>query len=218
MDISAITSFLKLPRKVIFLLSVISAALLFPGQEFLEKLALYDFKEEFKLWIGICFLFSTGLSIFNCGEYVFKIVREHNRAKKEELERSKLAAREKAEQEAKRNEYIKTLERLDKYELSNIREFFLQQQNTIKMSIEDPVVIGLVKKGVIKQVGDKGYHNNLTGLVTFFSIDSRAIDYLESYDYTTMNHIERPMWVNGILSERALNEKIAELKDQMLRF
>ena len=228
MDISTISSFLKLPKKVIFLFSVITAAVLFSEQVFLEKLALYDFKEEFKLWIGICFLFSTGLSILNVAEYFLQLHKENKRIKKEkadtkekrkreEREKSESIVREKAELEAKERDYLRELERLDKFELSNIREFFIQQQNTIKMSLEDPVVIGLVKKGIIRQVGDKGYQSNITGLITFFRIDSRAIEYLESFDYETLNNTPRPLWVNGILSQNALDEKMAELGNQMLR-
>ncbi|HDN9021761.1 TPA: superinfection exclusion B family protein [Aeromonas salmonicida] len=227
MDISTIAGFLKLPGKVIFLLSVISAILLFPGQEFLEKLALYDFKEEFKLWIGICFLLSTGLSIINGFECALKATREYNKRKKEvaleeekrkrkKLEELELEAKEKMEQETVQKKYTEKLKRLDESELSNLREFIIQKQNTIKMSLEDPVVMGLFTKKIIYQVGDQCYQDSLTGITSFFSIDSRAIDYLESYDYKQISHIERPMWLNGILSETALNETLVKIRNEAI--
>ena len=228
MDISTITSFLKLPKKVIFLIAVITTVVLFSDQEFLEKLALYGFKEEFKVWIGVCFLFSSGLSILNLIELVSESVKNNKKEKKaaleakkkqedEALKKSNAEIREKEELETKEKVYLKKLERLDKYEMSNVREFYLQEQNTIKMSIEDPVVIGLVKKGIIRQVGDKGYHTSLTGLITFFCIDQRACDYFESYDFNIINNNERPKWLNGLKHQNALDAKIENLGNQMLR-
>ena len=69
----------------------------------METIALYKFKEQYTLWIGIVFLFSLGLSIINILEYFKKLYK----IKKDKDKYQNI---------------------LDEDELINIREFYLQKK------------------------------------------------------------------------------------------
>ena len=152
MDISTITSALKLPKKVYFLASIISGIMLFSTDEFLKKLSLLEFKESYTLWIGIAFLLSLGMALIAIGDFLI------DQYKARKIKKDEDAKKKQAELEAEKQKAIKVeeqkykLKNLDNYEKSVLREFYIAQKNTAEMSFEDPTVIGLVTKGIIKQV------------------------------------------------------------------
>jgi len=49
-----------------------------------------------------------------------------------------------------------TLKQLDMDEKSVLREFYIQQANTLEMPVEDIVVSGLIKKGILDTTREKG--------------------------------------------------------------
>lgn len=88
MDISTISSALKLPKKAYFLGGIISGILLFSKDDFLKQLSLLYFKENYTLWIGIAFLLSIGMSIVAALEFIVEKNKAY-RHKKEEADNKK---------------------------------------------------------------------------------------------------------------------------------
>lgn len=57
---------------------------------------------------------------------------------------------------ARRKDIVRAVKRLDPDEQSVLREFYLQGANTLEMPVEDMVVAGLIKKGILQTTRDKG--------------------------------------------------------------
>ena len=205
MDFSTITSFIKLPKKVIFLITIITTILLFSPQSFMEKISLFKFKEEYTMWIGIVFIFTLGLTIINLIEFFI-----------EKLNIRKLAKLELELLNVNKKEYQKILESLDEDELVNIREFYLQEKNTIEMIYDYPAVAGLVKKGIINFVSKKGWSNTYTqGTVFLFEISYDAKIYFNTFDFTKLNDIPRPKWLDGIENSKKMNQQLQNLQNNI---
>jgi len=62
---------------------------------------------------------------------------------------------------------------LDEHEKSVLREFIIQEQNTIEMPVEDKTVAGMIHKGILEQVGSKGEYS-VRGLMLPVMISSTA--------------------------------------------
>lgn len=195
MDISTIANALKLPKKAYFLGSFISGILLFSGDSFLKQLSLLEFKQNYTLWIGVAFLLSIGMASIAAGEFLITQYKE---------------AKLKREVKAK-------LKNLDNHEKVILREFYLNQKNTVEMSFEDPTVIGLIKKGVIRQVGNQGYHSNITGGIAFFRADDLTVEFFGSFEFPELNSFSRPNWIEGLKTQEAINRQVADIGKTLQR-
>lgn len=60
---------------------------------------------------------------------------------------------------ARRQDVIKAVKQLDMDEKSVLREFYIQQANTLEMPVEDMVVSGLIKKGILQTTLEKGSYS-----------------------------------------------------------
>ncbi|MEZ9558063.1 super-infection exclusion protein B [Vibrio splendidus] len=215
MDISTITGFLKLPKKVYFLGAIVGGTLLFLNEGMLAQLGLLSFKAAYSMWIGIFFLVTSGMSVIFVAESIFLYAKQRNEFKQRQIEIKSEEERLDREAACKKEMYLKVLTRLDKYEKAVLREFFLSKKNTEELCFDDATVMGLIKKGVLKQVSTTTYHTDITGHVGKFKIDDRAIDYLESFDFNTINHISRPDWVEKIEIYQSMQNKILDLGRQI---
>ncbi len=59
----------------------------------------------------------------------------------------------------RRRDVIKAVKQLDEDEKSVLREFYIQQANTLEMPVEDIVVSGLIKNGVLQTTRNKGQYS-----------------------------------------------------------
>ena len=217
MDISTITSALKLPKKAYFLASIISGIMLFSTDEFLKKLSLLEFKESYTLWIGIAFMLSIGMALIAIGDFLIDQYKAH-KSKKDEDAKKKQAELEAEKQKAIKIEEQKyKLKNLDSYEKSVLREFYIAQKNTAEMSFEDPTVIGLVTKGIIRQVGKQGYSTSITGGIAFFRADDITVEYFGAFEFPELQNFPRPSWIEGLKTQEAYNRQIAELGKMIQR-
>ena len=62
---------------------------------------------------------------------------------------------------------------LDQNEIAVLREFLLQDRNTLQMPINEPVVAGLLSKGVLEQVSPLG-HSSVIGIEMSVRISSKV--------------------------------------------
>jgi len=201
-DINNILNLIKLPKRVYLIVLIISGTILFSDNSFITKLALNEFKDKYTLWIGVTFL--TSLAFFSIGiveliyrkACVFITSRNEKSAEAEVIKKFKVLT-----------------SNIDKHELSVVREFYIQKKNTIEMSIEDSTVIGLTNKKILKQVGNQGYKTNMTDTICYFQLNPISIEILESFDFDTINDIQRPYWIKQLQARNAMGEKINELMD-----
>ena len=178
----------KLPAKFFFLFAVLSSFILFADNTILEKIHLDKLNETYGWIVGLVFIASSGIVVVNFIIWLFKYIRTQFK-----IQKFKKIFKER-------------LKNLDLHEQSVIREFLIDQQTSIEMPIDDPVVSGLLKKRVLvinKQLGNAFM---MTGSYTSVSINEHAEKYLNSTDlglsekptedeiYEVNKH--RPKWVN----------------------
>lgn len=193
MDISTIASALKLPKKAYFLGGIISGILLFSKDDFLKQLSLLYFKESYTLWIGIAFLLSIGMSIIVAFEFIMEKYKAYSYKKEEAANKKQTELENKQRKAAMISDQKNKLKKIDNYEKAILREFYISKKNTSEISCDDPAVIGLVKKDVIKQVGNQVYSTNFTGVIAFFRADDVTVEHFESFEFPELGSFPRPV-------------------------
>ena len=154
----------KLPAKFFFLFAVLSGFILFADNTLLEKIHLDKLNETYGWIVGLVFIASSGLVVVNFIIWLFKYIRTQFKIRKI------------------KNSFKERLKNLDLHEQSVIREFLLNQQTSIEIPIDDPVVSGLLKKRILvinKQLGNAFM---MTGSYTSVSINEHAEKYLNLTD------------------------------------
>ena len=136
----------KIPTKVVLFFGLSSGALLLLPETWLRKLRLEKLAAEFGQWIGIVFLLSAVLLLLNLSAWVY---RTWKTTRKQKYLKAKVIA---------------ALKELDDAEKAVLREFFIQGQNTVRMPMDEPVVAGLISKGILRPVGSVG-ERALAGIV-----------------------------------------------------
>lgn len=194
MDISQIIKFIKLPPSVIYIILIISGILLFVNDDFLNILALLKFKTEYTLYIGIVFLFSFGISIVNIGNKIFAYLTTYFQNKKycDKIE--------------------KTIDNLDESEKSILREFLVQQKNSIVVSMEDESVMKLISDGIIEQIGSTASHSDISGITFNAKLSILAKEYITDAKIINKNGGNpRPEWIEKLNLQKSFEKKITEL-------
>ncbi len=128
----------KVPMKIIIFLFIVSGIFVFASNSFLKVLKMKEFQDDYGKFFGPIFIASIafiGLSII----YYFK----------EKFEEKIILK--------KNNKYIfNVLESLDSSEKSVLREFGIQQKNSVNMPIDNSTVAGLINKSILKRVSNIG--------------------------------------------------------------
>lgn len=182
----------RLPASIVLLVGVISGLLLFSPHFFLLKLYLDDFKREYNKYIGVVFLCCLGLLIMIVIKWCFNSINY-----KRQLHRHKKKVK-------------KMVLNLDWEEVNVLRLFYITPATTIKVPIDNPVVAGLIQKGLISQVGRFG-KNTLWGMFFSFKISEAAKECITSdvlrfpdreltMDEQRAVLEERPQWIKEIES------------------
>lgn len=128
----------KIPTKLIFVICLCSAVILFVPPEFLTKLNLTEFVADYGKYIGIAFILTLFLMIIVSISYILKIVSR-------EFQNRRI-----------NKKVINELLHLNTHELALLREFFIQDKFAIKIPIHDDTMIGLLNKGIIYQASNIG--------------------------------------------------------------
>jgi len=187
-EIKAIFDLKKLPTKFFLVFSIVSGFILFSDEDLLKKLNLAKIDENYGTFIGLVFLLSSGLVIVNLIIWINKKLYFEYRFSKS------------------KGELAKSLKMLDPHEKSVIREFSIRQQSSVSMPIDDPVITGLIDKGILKfnkQFGDSmitsmgkapvSLGKYAEKLIRLEDIDLKN-DLSESEKEEILN--KRPHWVN----------------------
>jgi hypothetical protein len=145
----------KIPTRIILLIWIISALLLFIPEEQITQFALQEFKKDYGKYFGIAFIGSSAFLILIVATWII------NSINKERLKRKY------------KKIIIESVTTLDPYEKAVLREFYIQGQDTLKIPIDNPTVSGLINKRILNQVGQFG-QMSLVGMLFNFSITKVA--------------------------------------------
>ena len=190
----------KIPTRIIILIWIISALILFIPNDLLNQLSLKEFKISFGKYIGIIFISSLAFII------IIFITWVSNRISNQRLE-------------IKYKKIIKdSVNSLDMHERAVLREYYIQGQNTLKIPLDNPTVSGLINKRILYQVGQYG-KMSLVGMLFNFSITEIARELLtpeilelpvSEPTEKELNKLrnERPKWMLKIESDKRLFEGI----------
>lgn len=145
----------KLPTKYFALVSIVTGALCFLPKSVLSRLFLESVPSPHGTLVGIAFLMSTGLVALNVTTGLGNWIVYQRRTMK------------------RRTAMERTLCELDPAEQSVLREFFIGSQSTITMPLDNPVVAGLIARGILQQVGVFGRQSS-HGMLFSFRISDLA--------------------------------------------
>jgi hypothetical protein len=205
MDASTVLNFLKLPKKIIFTICVLSGILLFSSDQFLVKLAVLEFKKKYTLWFGIIFLATLAISITNISDSLIELYKAHNKSREQKKAR-----------DLQKQKIAKRVTFLDDHELNVIREFFIQKKHTIEMGVDDPTVVSLARDGVIAQVGQQGYSTAFTGRIFYFELNEIALNHASQFDFNRIKNHPRPKWITSLQAKEKFDQNTAALIKGML--
>lgn len=150
---------LKLPLKYIWAIVIASGLLVFLPQPWLNKIHLDHLSQDYSTSIGAVFLISSVLLLVTIvvGSWNWIIGKIHSK----KWTKARLAA----------------IHNLDLQEKSVLREFFLQNQSTLSLPVDQATVAGLIEKGVLRVVGSMG-ERSLAGSLFPVSINSQIKNHL----------------------------------------
>lgn len=129
----------KIPTKFIFVIWLTSLFLLFFPEEFLNKLNLQEFISEFGKYIGISFLISTGFLIVTLITYFSRLISNYRLSK------------------TIRKSILNDINYLNHHEKALLREFFLNNKQTLQLPMDDDTVTGLENKSIIYRASNTGF-------------------------------------------------------------
>ena len=136
--IKGLVELLKLAPRYLITLGLTSAFLLFLNQKALEFLGLYDFSVRYKLYLGICLVFTTLLFGTYVVSEIFLIIRSFFMKYKQ------------------RKFIIERLDKLTEDEKQILRFYVANNTRANTLKIDDGVVKGLVNSGIIYQSASLG--------------------------------------------------------------
>ena len=157
--IGKLTDLVNLKTRHFALASIVSGSLLLLPKPFLAQLKLDAIPAPYGAILGLVFLTATGFVVVNSVAWGIETVnRGRSRAKRE-------------------TKMIETLERLDHAEQSVLREFYFGGQTSIDLPFDDPVVAGLISRGILVHISSVGRHS-LRGMMSSFRISKFAQQFI----------------------------------------
>lgn len=154
-----ILEFLKLPLKYIWVALIVSSMLLFLPDKTLALIHADNLKQTYGTILGVVLLVSlilVLLDIVGWSWQKYKIYHQYRRHK---------------------NSVYGAICNLDSEEIAVLREFFLQDQNTIQLPITDSVVEGLLGKQILAIVGQYE-EKSIAGILSSVAISAIAKPYI----------------------------------------
>lgn len=149
----------KIPTKLLFVIWLSSGLILFVPQNFLTKLNLADFLKDYGKYIGIAFLVSSAFLLVILINYLGKLITRKRLTKKI------------------RSSILKDIKYLDMHEKALLREFYINNKQTLQMPLDNETVVGLLNKHIIYQASSTGF-TYLHGIYFTFSMTEIVSDNL----------------------------------------
>jgi hypothetical protein len=147
---------LKLPAKVIAGIAMSAGVLALAPNSWIQKFGLDAFMAFARPYVSLVFIISSSILLVEFAIYLKGHVANR-------LRRRKALAK-----------LIERVRSLDPAERIVLREFFIQGQSTVKLPMDEPVVAGLIQKGIIHQVGQLGEHT-AAGMIFSFRVPDEVL-------------------------------------------
>ena len=129
----------KIPTKLIIVIWLSSALILFVPQQFLTKLNLDGFLHDYGKFLGISFIVSSGFTLIALWTYISRLVGRRRSSKRV------------------KESIIKDINYLEFHEKALLREFFINGKQTLQLPFDNDTVVGLVNKHIIYQASSTGF-------------------------------------------------------------
>ncbi len=129
----------KIPTKLIIVVWVSSGLILFVPEQFLTKLKLEGFLQDYGKFIGISFVLSSAFTVIALWTYFSRLIKRQTLSKKI------------------KNGIINDIQNLDFHEKALLREFFINGKNTLQLPIDNDTVVGLTNKHIIYSASNTGF-------------------------------------------------------------
>lgn len=157
--LSKIVDIIKIPTKYFWIILIISLICLFLPDSWLNNFKLLELRNAYHLYISLAFIITFSIVTVESTLFIYKKIKSNCILKN-----------------YKKN-LLNNLSRLDPQEQSVLREFFLQNQNTLRLPYDEPIVSGLIKKGILRIVGQLG-EKSLAGVLLPIEINEVIKDYI----------------------------------------
>lgn len=133
-----ILEFLKLAPRYLIALGIAAAVLLFGSENFLKKISVFEFVQNYRPWLGLTLVATSCLFAVSVGSDVLGFLKKwkHNRAVFKHI--------------------IGRLNRLTEDEKQILRYYFAKKTRSNNLIIDDGVVQGLVDDGIIYRSASLG--------------------------------------------------------------
>ena len=175
----------KIPTKLIFVLWLSSALILFVPEKILTKLNLKLFLSEYGKFIGITFIISSAFLLVTIFNYFTRQI-----------------AKRKLKKETKQL-ILREITNLGFHEKALLREFYINSKDTLQLPFDNDTVVGLQNKHIIYQASRTGftyiYGVYFTYAITEFAKENITLSMIELPNNPTeperikiLN--ERPTW------------------------
>lgn len=183
--IAKIVEVIRLPLKYMWAVVLVTAFLLFAPESWLHRVAVDSFRTAHQQIIGILFLASLALVLVSAFEssrgFVGRRLRQRRLIKKA----------------------ITEIDQLDPKEKAVLREFSIQDKDTLQLPVSEATVAGLIEKGILVSVGTI-FEKSIAGILRPVTI-RKAIKPL-----LTLDHIDLP--------ENPTEEEIGRLREERPEF
>jgi len=129
----------KIPTKLIIVIWLSSALILFVPQQFLTKLNLDGFLHDYGKFIGISFIISSGFTLIALWTYITRLITRRRLTKKI------------------KECIVRDINYLDFHEKALLREFFINDKHTLQLPLDNDTVVGLMNKQILYQASNTGF-------------------------------------------------------------
>jgi hypothetical protein len=133
-----ILEFLKLAPRYLIALGIAATVLLFGSEDFLKKIGVFDFVQNYRPWLGLTLVATASLFAVSVGSDVLGSIRKWKRKR------------------VVLNRIAQRLDRLTEDEKQILRYYFAKQTRANTLRIDDGVVQGLVADGIIYRSASLG--------------------------------------------------------------
>lgn len=151
----------KITARTAFLILIIAGCLLFSPSSILMKLEIISFKKEYGKYLGVAFVASAAFLILALITWCQEKIRFFFKKRKET------------------GRLIGAIGELDFSEITVLREFYLKEQQSLMMPVDDPVVAGMLNKELLYQISRVGQQSR-EGVMFPIAINSLLKNYLSS--------------------------------------
>ncbi len=195
-DIGKLAELVRVPTKYWAGLLIVSGLLLILPKQILARMRLDGVVEQWGLFVGVVFLVSAAFTTVGGASRLFEAAQVRRQSRRSHRQISN------------------RLTRLDPQERAVLREFYLENANTIRVLIEDAAVSRLIRDGVLHVVGPR--EGLVFGTIVPVALVQQALNAVtpgliglpEELDQKTISPIlsTRPKWVDQIRQYDALKQ------------